>query len=205
MNQLESEAIGKISRAYLQNFKPLLEILKVRMDGHYPQNCLNEIRAINDHVARCYREGISEVDITKEIGKSEGHLQRLAYDCYKQLLLFQSADIKQTIRRYYSSSWVRIGNGELWKTYTENYKLAREFEKEAKRNESIDSDCALYSYDNAYNCYQAILEIFKKYKKQICLSAVWKWFERILEGLNWLIITFFLSLITAVLAKCFFA
>ncbi len=200
MNQAQMEAIQAISQSYLHNFKPLLQILKVRMKGKYPQNCLNEIRAINDHIARCYRSGMSEEDITKEIGKAEGHLQRLAYDCYKQLILYQTADIKHTIKWFYSSRWPHIGKGELWKTYMENYKLARKFEKEAKRNESISPDDALNQYDESYNSYQAILEVFKKYKWQIYVSAVIRFFERITKGIYWLIVTFILSIIAAILA-----
>ncbi len=200
MNQAQMEAIQAISQSYLHNFKPLLQILKVRMKGKYPQNCLNEIRAINDHIARCYRSGMSEEDITKEIGKAEGHLQRLAYDCYKQLILYQTADIKHTIKWFYSSRWPHIGKGELWKTYMENYKLARKSEKEAKRNESISPDDALNQYDESYNNYQAILEVFKKYKWQIYVSAVIRFFERITKGIYWLIVTFILSIIAAILA-----
>lgn len=200
MTQDQMNAIQAISQSYLLNFKPLLQVLKVRMKGKYPQNCLNEIRAINDHIARCYRNGMSEEDITKEIGKAEGHLQRLAYDCYKQLTLYQTADIKHTIKWFYSSRWPRIGKGELWKTYMENYKLARKSEKEAKRNESISPDDALNLYDESYNNYQAILEVFKKYKLQIYVSAVIRIFERITKGVYWLIVTFILSIIAAILA-----
>ena len=200
MTQDQMNAIQAISQSYLLNFKPLLQVLKVRMKGKYPQNCLNEIRAINDHIARCYRNGMSEEDITKEIGKAEGHLQRLAYDCYKQLILYQTADIKHTIKWFYSSRWPRIGKGELWKTYMENYKLARKSEKEAKRNESISPDDALNLYDDSYNNYHAILEVFKKYKLQIYVSAVIRIFERITKGVYWLIVTFILSIIAAILA-----
>lgn len=200
MTQDQMNAIQAISQSYLHNFKPLLQVLKVRMKGKYPQNCLNEIRAINDHIARCYRNGMSEEDITKEIGKAEGHLQRLAYDCYKQLILYQTADIKHTIKWFYSSRWPRIGKGELWKTYMGNYKLARKSEKEAKRNESINPDNALNLYDESYNNYQAILEVFKKYKLQIYVSAVIRIFERITKGVYWLIVTLILSIIAAILA-----
>ena len=200
MTQDQMNAIQAISQSYLHNFKPLLQVLKVRMKGKYPQNCLNEIRAINDHIARCYRNGMSEEDITKEIGKAEGHLQRLAYDCYKQLILYQTADIKHTIKWFYSSRWPRIGKGELWKTYMDNYKLARKLEKEAKRNESISPDDALNLYDESYNNYQAILEVFKKHKLQIYVSAIIRIFERITKGVYWLIVTFILSIIAAILA-----
>lgn len=200
MNQNQMDTIQAISTSYLHNFKPLLQVLKVRMKGKYPQNCLNEIRAINDHIARCYRDGMSEGDVTKELGKAEGHLQRLAYDCYKQLILYQTADIKHTIKWFYSSRWSRIGKGDLWKTYINSYKLARTFEKEAKRQESINPDEALTSYDSAYNHYQAILEVFKKYKNQIYVSAFIGIFERITKGVFWLMVTIILSIIAAILA-----
>lgn len=200
MRQDQVDTIKAISNGYLRNFKPLLQILKVRMGGRYPQNCLNEIRAINDHIARCYRTNISDEDVTKELVKAEGHLQRLAYDCYKQLILYQTADIKHTVKWFYSSRWAHIGKGDLWRTYITNYRLARKTEKEAKRKESINPDEALDSYDATYNEYQAILEVFKKYKWQIYVSAIVRLLERITKGAFWLITTIILSIITAILA-----
>lgn len=170
------------------------------MNGKYPKNCLNEIRAINDHIARCYRDQITIDDITKELGKAEGHLQRLTFDCYKQLILFQVADIKHTLKWFHSSRWPRIGNGELWRVYTSKFKQARQAEKQAKHNESIDSNEALRHYDAASNSYQEILHIFKEYKWQIRWSAVIKFLERIKNGLFWLITTFILAIVAAILA-----
>ncbi|MDE6542564.1 MAG: hypothetical protein K2K76_01220 [Muribaculaceae bacterium] len=200
MNQSHKDAIYSISQNYLNNCKPLLEILKVRTKGKYPKNCLNEIRAINDHVARCYRDRITTDEITKELGKAEGHLQRLTYDCYKQLIIYQVSDIRHTIKWFYSSSWPRIGGGELWRVYISKFKQARQAEKNAKYSESINPDIALGYYDFAYNSYQDILYIFKKYEWQIRLSAVLKFLERIKNGLFWLITTFVLAIISAILA-----
>ena len=200
MNQIQLKAIEAISQSYLHNFKPLLQVLKVRMKGKYPQNCLNEIRAINDHIARCYRDNMSDEDITTELRKAEGHLQRLAYDCYKQLIVYQTADIKHTVKWFYSSRWPRIGKGELWNTYLDNYKFARKNEKDAKRSESINSDEALRLYDLSYFQYQTILEVFKKYKWQIYLSAVVRLLERITKGVYWLSVTLILSIIATRLA-----
>jgi hypothetical protein len=200
MNQEQMKNIEAISQSYLQNFKPLLQVLRIRMKGKFPQNCLNEIRAINDHIARCYRDNMSEEDISTELKKAEGHLQRLAYDCYKQLIVYQTADIKHTVKWFYSSRWPRIGKGELWNTYLDNYKFARKNERDAKRCESIDPNEALYLYDISYCQYQRILEVFKKFKWQIVFSIVIRFFERITKGINWLIVTIILSIITAILA-----
>lgn len=200
MNQSHINTIRSISQDYLHNCKPLLEILKVRGNGKYPNNCLNEIRAINDHIARCYRDKITDGDITKELGKAEGHLQRLAYDCYKQLILYQVADIKHTLKWFYSSRWTRIGDGELWRVYISKYKQARQAEKKAKQSESVDPNVALNFYDTAYSSYQDILSVFKKYKWDIWWSAVVKFLERMRGGLFWLITTVVLAIVATVLA-----
>lgn len=209
MNRVHFDKIQAISRSYLQNFKPLLEMLKVRNGNKYPQNCLNELRAVNDHIARCYRVDEmpdAEIDaqarearILKEIGKAEGHLQRLGYDCYKQLIVFQVADIKHTVRNFYSSRWPRIGGGTLWDVYSDSFRTAVQKEREAKRQESIDSDKALRAYDEAYNAYFEILRAFETYKREIRWSRLLKFFERISRATYWLVVTVVLTLIAAII------
>ena len=50
-----------------------------------PMFFVNEIRALNDHIARCFIEEKDDNQIIKELGKAEGHLTRLRYDVYKQM------------------------------------------------------------------------------------------------------------------------
>ena len=53
--------ISKILSDYKNTVKPLLsDIQSRRNNGQLPNNFLNEIRALNDHIARCYRSAITQ-------------------------------------------------------------------------------------------------------------------------------------------------
>ncbi|MDE6395432.1 MAG: hypothetical protein K2K77_08830, partial [Duncaniella sp.] len=59
------------------NIKPILSNLYIRNGNRHVEGILNEIRAMNDHVARCYRFGITDAQAYEELCKAEGHLKRL--------------------------------------------------------------------------------------------------------------------------------
>lgn len=91
MKQEHRHKIDKLLLDYGGNAKPLIsEISKRHKDGIVPENLLNEIRALNDHIARCYRERVDDLYIDGELRKAEGHLRRLLYDCFKQLNIYIS-------------------------------------------------------------------------------------------------------------------
>jgi hypothetical protein len=68
--------------------KPLLNDVFKRNGNEQTDAILNEIRAINDHVARFYDESRKEEERNEELIKAEGHLKRMVYDAYKQLNIF---------------------------------------------------------------------------------------------------------------------
>ena len=87
------ERIADILKNYRDTVKPLLaDIQTRRSDDKLPDNFLNEIRALNDHIARCYRNDIADKKnfIDSELAKAKGHLRRLIYDCFKQLNIYIS-------------------------------------------------------------------------------------------------------------------
>lgn len=64
---------------YRELAKPLMDDMNVRLGGVYPENCLNEIRAMLDHVSRCYRTETLEIKseekekiCNEELSKAEG-------------------------------------------------------------------------------------------------------------------------------------
>ena len=63
------ERLTDLLAEYRNVAKPLMEELCLRI-GDYPINCQNEIRALNDHIARCYRDGVDETIIAKELDKA---------------------------------------------------------------------------------------------------------------------------------------
>lgn len=106
------ERISSIIAGYSDTVKPLLAEIRVRR-GDVPNNFLNEIRALNDHIARCYREGIEPTVVEEELTKAEGHLRRLIYDCFKQLNVYISDALNNKEKKYYSDLWLVYDSGQF--------------------------------------------------------------------------------------------
>jgi hypothetical protein len=51
---MDKNRLETLINGYREQAKPLMDDLNVRLGGKYPDNCLNEIRAMLDHVSRCY-------------------------------------------------------------------------------------------------------------------------------------------------------
>lgn len=53
----------------------------------FPLPLFNEIRALHDHIARCYSDGMNLEHKKEEIWKARRHIARIVLDCYKYLNL----------------------------------------------------------------------------------------------------------------------
>ena len=184
---------------YSEVIKPLLADLELRGKGYkIPRNCLNEIRAINDHIARCYRKEC--INRTIEYNKAEGHLQRLAFDCFKQLNLSLFDKIERCEKRYFSNLWLYWDKGEFWGTYLALRKKATKSSIEAKKNETLNADVAMKHYEETYCCYCEIEALLNENNRRLKWSFVVKWFMLAVKGGNWLLTTFLLSLVAAIIS-----
>ena len=67
------EKLKELFDTYNQTLKPLIAEVEVCYE-EFPSPVFNEIRAYNDHIARCF---IDNTDIQEELGKAEGHLKRI--------------------------------------------------------------------------------------------------------------------------------
>lgn len=76
--------LSPLYQTYNEVIKPLIAEIEVRFES-FPTSIYNEIRAFNDHVARCYRNINDEELIETQIKKSKGHIERIVLDCYKYL------------------------------------------------------------------------------------------------------------------------
>lgn len=202
---MDIERLGLIYSDYREKVKPLMSTINARMKGQYPDNCLNEIRAMLDHVARCYKadeEDYKEKDriISEELSKAEGHLRRLLYDCFKQLNILLFDAIHKVERKKFNSSWFYISGGEFWKEYTSGLQKAVECAVDAKKNESYKPSLALTNYDKAFNsyCYVESLLLTNK-KTKNCFARLRHFFEFVNTWWSWLIVTVILSLISSLI------
>ena len=128
------ERLLSLLAQYRDVVKPLMADMEVRSkDGKIPTNCLNEVRAMNDHIARCYRKERTDKDNEMELIKAEGHLTRLIFDCFKQLNIYLYDKIESKEKIYYSSLWLYWDNGDFWRKYKETRINARYASIEAKK------------------------------------------------------------------------
>ena len=192
------ERLTDLLAEYRNVAKPLMEELYLRI-GDYPINCQNEIRAFNDHIARCYREGVSQPDICKELDKAAGHIQRLVYDCLKQLNVLMYEDIERTERATYSYKWLYIDGGKFWKQYVDHKQAAVLCEVEAKKQESLNPALSVDKYQEAYLHYVEIDKMFNTFAAELKDSQWHKKVSTCMKGWHWLWVTILVAVITAVL------
>ena len=204
---MDKERLETLLSNYREQAKPLMDDINAR-HGDYPENCLNEIRAMLDHVSRCYRADdnpdLSETEKNKvadeELSKAESHLRRLMYDCFKQLNILLFDAIHQKERQTYSSHWLYIKGGQFWATYTNNLQIAVTSVVEAKKNESYDPDTAMVCYERAYNAYCAIEQMLIRHRKSLIWSQGIKYFEIVNSWVSWIFVTVVMSLISALIS-----
>jgi hypothetical protein len=82
--ELFHSKLSEIYKNYTQTIKPLIADIEARYQ-EFPDSLFNEIRALNDHIARCYNTNFSDEQIETEIKKAESHVLRITFDCYKYL------------------------------------------------------------------------------------------------------------------------
>lgn len=191
--------ISRILTDYRETIKPLLSDIKVRNGGNLPNNFLNEIRALNDHIARCHRPNIIQQDIDAELTKAEGHLRRLVYDCFKQLNIYISDTLVRKEKMFYSDLWLTHNDGDFWKEYSKNRKYAQIHVIEAKKTESIDADQAMTLYEKAFQNYRHAENLLIENKRMLQKSFLFRLLHKINHFWWWLLITVVLSALSAII------
>lgn len=193
--------IKDIFSTYCNTIKPLLADIQYRKGGgKLPDNFLNEIRALNDHIARCYREEISTSEIDAELTKAEGHLRRLIYDCFKQLNIYICDTLNRKEQRCYSDLWLTHNKGEFWKEYSKSRKYAQTNVITAKKNESVEPFKAMEFYEKAFQGYRRAEDLLLANKGLMWRSILYKYWTKAGHFGSWFLITLILSLLAAVIA-----
>ena len=185
-------------KSYIE-IKPVLFDLYIKNDNKYIDAILNEMRALSDHLARCYADNVSYETIHKELNKAEGHLKRLIYDCFKQLniIFFDYVDSYES--KYFGKHWLRINDGQFWTDYTSlRYEVVQSIEK-AKTYESVDADIAFNNYQSAYVTQGKVYDLLTEYKRKLQISipkAVW---VKINSLWGWIFTTILLTAIPTII------
>lgn len=151
-----SSQFGQLYNRYNNDVKLLIGAVEAKTES-FPIQIWNEIRAFNDHIARCYLPEATDAFIAAQIKSADGHLLRIILDCYKVLNIAMH-------RKYVS--WFKIthffvrlesvNDGRFLVEYERLVYVAGNYKKEAKVIESKNKDLALEKFDLAYQTYNEL-------------------------------------------------
>ncbi len=148
------DRLAPLYNNYNKVIKPLIAEIEVRFES-FPTSIFNEIRAYNDHVARCFLQPNDEEWINTQIRKAEGHIERLILDCYKFLnVSLYDLTIKKFDKKYKGVDLSVIDDGMF---IIKHRKLVRDIVinlKKAKLTEGKDDKAeSIAIYQDVHNKY----------------------------------------------------
>lgn len=146
------DKVRELYKQYNTIIKPLIAEIEARME-QFPLPLFNEIRALHDHISRCYADNITNEQIDKELEKGERHVIRIILDCYKYLNLSLHDSMLLFEKQTKNIDLTVLQNG----TFYPQYKLLRtkaiQTVRKAKNLEYTDRNLALDAYQESYNTY----------------------------------------------------
>lgn len=129
------EAISNLYSEYTNKLKPLLAF-EESVAQNFPGPILNEIRAINDHVSRCYWIGKSDAECLEEVRKAKGHLSRSILDAYKYLVIVYERKINEFYAQYKEVCIAIVDDGKFLPELNRLHVIARDLAFQAKMEEA---------------------------------------------------------------------
>ncbi|MDE5624209.1 MAG: hypothetical protein K2I62_06345 [Alistipes sp.] len=161
------QSLCELYQKYNTVFKPALAIVESTVQK-FPAPVLNEIRAVNDHVARCFVVGKTEADYLSEIRKANGHLIRVTLDCYKIILMCYYDQVEDFKRAYCDVNLSLVGDGQFLPELTRLNGIAVDKAIKARQNESDafpEKEQAYATYQDAILAYENVLNYIKGHAK----------------------------------------
>lgn len=149
------EAISGLYSEYTNKLKPLLAF-EESVAQNFPGPILNEIRAVNDHVSRCYWVGKSDVDCLEEVRKAKGHLSRSILDAYKYLVIVYERKVQDFYSQYKDVCIAVVDDGKFLPELNRLHSIARDLAFQAKMEEAKafpDKNLSYEAYEKAVIAY----------------------------------------------------
>jgi hypothetical protein len=174
-------ALGELYNNYNQNVKPLLADIEARYEK-IPLQLFNEIRAFNDHIARCYLLTTSEEDIKRDLEKASSHLLRIILDCFKLLNLHVfSVYVEKFEKKHKRVDLNVVDSGNFIVRFYAIKLKARNTVREAKTYESSDKVKSLELFQRAYNEYSELETLIEENRRGISHAKRKTWIKFCLD------------------------
>lgn len=164
--KLEKE-IDSIYDGYLKYIAPFVAQLEV-LDGEFPIEILNEVRAIFTHFARCRMS--DQINIKKDnVNKASRHKKRAILDCFKYLCVAYDDKYREFEDLYKNVDLSVIDNGDFLLELSRKRKIALDNIKLAKKQEleSEDIDLSFPLFENASNSYAEVYNLIENTEEKL--------------------------------------
>lgn len=198
----EAEHIVELYKDYNTIIKPLIAEIEARME-QFPLPLFNEIRALHDHIARCYSDGMTLERKKKEIQKAHRHIVRIVLDCYKYLNLTLHDSLLLFERQTKNVDLTVLKNGMFYPEYKSLRIKAIQTVRKAKSWESMDSDSALNIYQESYNLYTQIETLIDEVLPDVHWARVRFTVRKGLQILLWILSAIASGFVSILLAGAF--
>ena len=166
MTEENLRLLKKLYQQYNDPVKPLLAEIEAIYEK-FPLALYNEIRAMNDHVARAVT-ATDDNKATGQIQKASNHINRITRDCYKFLDLYYKREAEKFDRSICS---IEPRTTEDYGRMAEYGRLsddATNLVEIAKKNEHLVTDEETYqNFQNAYNAYRELHKFIVKNRRDV--------------------------------------
>lgn len=182
---------------YCAVIKPLIANIE-SLSEKIPLPLFNEIRAFNDHIARCFYLNPDEDFIKEQIAKAQRHIERITLDCFKCLnvILYQRIELFE--RQTSNVDLTVIDNGEFFPEYSKLKLKAANLVRLAKLEEAKSSDQALDLYQDSYNVYTRLVEKIESVSEKVKWAKVRFSSKRIITIIAWILSVVISAILSAV-------
>lgn len=161
-------SLKKLYEQYNNPVKPLLAEIEAEYEK-FPLALYNEIRALNDHVARAFTATDDE-KATKQIEKAYNHINRITRDCYKYLNLYYKQESERFDKNLSSIDPQSTEDCTRVAEYDKLSNKASKLVEYAKLREHIASDEETYeNFQNAYNAYKDLHQFILDNQRDVLL------------------------------------
>ena len=166
LHKLEEE-ITSIYGSYLKTIAPFVAELEA-LDGEFPIEILNEVRAIFTHFARCSMS--DKIEVKKDnVSKASRHEKRAILDCFKYLCVAYDDKYREFERLYKNIDLSVIDNGDFLVTLSKKRKIALDNIKLAKKQEleSEDINLSFPLFEKASNAYAEVYNLIENTEEKL--------------------------------------
>ena len=149
-----TEEIDALYKDYAENVRQYYFLLAAIGGGAQPA-LSNELRAVFDHVSRCYTAK-DEEKRSEECRSARAHLLRFKLDVFKTHLLLGAKRYEELTEAYCGVPVESIGNMRFFSAILPAFSKSKEKHREARKEEGDDKEKALQDYKEATD---ALVEI----------------------------------------------